>query len=146
MIYNLLNEIFILLDDGDRHLLSQFNLSIPRYYVLVHLGNEPGLSLSRLSELMICDKSNATRIIRGMETEGLVRRKRHESDGRTYRLYLTEKGETLRQKATQAHDAYTVERLTCCQTINLDTLKKGLIEIRDNLKVSLETLKQRTSN
>jgi len=69
-LYNLLKEAFLLLDFGDRVLFSRYNLTAPRFYALVHLGEEPGLSLKRLSQKMFCDKSNATRIFKGLEAEG----------------------------------------------------------------------------
>ena len=52
-IYALLNEIYLILDDGDRRLLSRFQLSPARFYALIHLGNRPGMSLSELSDLML---------------------------------------------------------------------------------------------
>ena len=89
-VYSLINQIYLILDDGDRQFLGRFNLTPARYYALVHLGEHPGLSLSDLSDLLLCDKSNASRIIKGMETNQLVFREPHESDGRTVRLFLTE--------------------------------------------------------
>jgi DNA-binding MarR family transcriptional regulator len=110
-LYSLLKEIFLILDDGDRQLLSQFELSPSRYYALVHLGNNPGMSLSELSELMLCDKSNATRIVRGLENEGLARRRPHETDRRAIRLFLSEDGDKLRRRAIAAHERYNRGRL-----------------------------------
>jgi DNA-binding MarR family transcriptional regulator len=110
-LYSLLKEIFLILDDGDRQLLSQFDLTPSRYYALVHLGDKPGLSLSELSRLMLCDKSNATRIVRGLEKDGLVMRRPHESDRRAIRLFLSDEGEVLRRRAVSAHKRYTEGRL-----------------------------------
>lgn len=110
-LYSLIKEIFLILDDGDRQLLSQFDLSPSRYYALVHLGNNPGLSLSKLSDLMLCDKSNATRIVRGLEHEGLAIRRPHESDRRAIRLFLSDDGDELRRRAIAAHERYNEGRL-----------------------------------
>jgi len=110
-LYDLLKEIFLILDDGDRQLLSHFDLTPSRYYALVHLGNNPGLSLSELSHLMLCDKSNATRIVRGLEKDGLAIRRPHESDRRAIRLFLSEQGEALRRQAVAAHQRYNEGRL-----------------------------------
>ncbi|MCA9927918.1 MAG: MarR family transcriptional regulator, partial [Anaerolineales bacterium] len=88
MLYNLLKEIFILLDDGDRRLFGQYKLTPPRFYALTHINEEPGLSSSKLSDRLLCDKSNVTRIVKGLEAEGHIIRKQHETDGRTKQLYL----------------------------------------------------------
>lgn len=74
MHYTLLNEIYLILDDGDRRLPSRYDLTKTRFYILVHLGEQPGMSLSGLSNSLLCDKSNAARIFQGMEADGLAYR------------------------------------------------------------------------
>jgi DNA-binding MarR family transcriptional regulator len=91
-LYNTLKETFLLLDDGDRHLLNEYNLSPSRFFAMVHISEKPGLSSSELSDRLLCDKSNVTRIVRGLEQQGFIERQAHETDGRTLRLYLTTKG------------------------------------------------------
>ena len=137
LIYNLLKEIFFLIDDGDRHLFNQFNLSVPRFYILWHLGNEPGISSRRLSELMICDKSNITRLSKGLEADGLVVRQPHESDGRALRLYLTETGETVREQALAAHLSYNSQRLSTCPVEDQDSLQQQLLCLKESLMAQL---------
>lgn len=138
LIYNLLKEVFFLIDDGDRQLFNQYNLSVPRFYILWHLGNEPGISSRRLSELMICDKSNITRLSKGLESDGLVVRQPHESDGRALRLYLTETGETVREQALSAHLSYNSQRLsTECSVDDPDSLQEQLLCLKDSLMAQL---------
>lgn len=132
-IYNLLKEVFFLIDDGDRQLFGQYNLSVPRFYILWHLGNEPGISSRHLSELMICDKSNITRLSKGLEADGLVVRQPHESDGRALRLYLTEAGETVREQALAAHLAYNDQRLNECVTGDQNSLQQQLLCLKESL-------------
>jgi DNA-binding MarR family transcriptional regulator len=110
--YDLIKELFLILDDGDRQLFSQFDLTATRYYALIHINEEPGISLSQLSDRLLCDKSNITRIIKSMESEGLVCRRPHERDGRALRLYLTERGRELRARAANAHLQYNRFRFT----------------------------------
>jgi DNA-binding MarR family transcriptional regulator len=109
-LYNLLKETFLLLDDGDRQFFTRFNLTAPRYYALFHLGQEPGISASQLSDRMLCDKSNASRIVQGLEADGYIERKPHETDGRTLRLFLTEAGTAVYQQVLSAHQAYNEAR------------------------------------
>lgn len=132
-LYALLKEIFLILDDGDRQLLGQFDLSPSRYYALVHLGDSPGMSLSELSHLMLCDKSNATRIVKGLEAEGLAIRRPHETDGRAIRLYLTEAGDRLRRKAVSAHEQYNQGRLQSVTNGDGETLLGDLNQLKRSL-------------
>jgi DNA-binding MarR family transcriptional regulator len=107
-----LRKTIACLDYGDRRLLNQFSLTAPRYYALKRIYENPGVSLTTLSALMLIDKSSTTRLIRSIEEEGLVRRLRSESDGRTYSLYLSESGKKLFQSASAAHDRYAQDRFS----------------------------------
>ena len=102
-LYDLIKEAFLLLDFGDRGLFDQFGLSISRYYALHHIAIDPGLSPSRLSQLMFCDKSNITRLLQGLEGDAYIQRCQHEQDGRVQRLYLTERGIHLHNEVCAAH-------------------------------------------
>ncbi len=132
-IYNLIKEAFILLDSGDSKLFANYNLTVPRYYILHHLADEPGISFSELSNHMLCDKSNVTRIIKSLEAKNLVYRKPHETDGRSLRLYLTEEGTAVFDQVSTAHRTYNETRLSCLETLEQDNLLQGLTKIRDNL-------------
>ena len=132
-LYALLKEIFLILDDGDRQLLGHYDLTPSRYYALVHLGENPGLSLSELSGLMLCDKSNATRVVRGLELDGLAIRRPHETDRRVIRLYLSEAGEQLRQQAVDAHDRYNRGRLQAVTNGEGQALLGDLAQLKRSL-------------
>lgn len=137
ILYNLLKELFFILDDGDRRLFGRYNLTVPRVFALLHLGDQPGMSLSQLSDMMLCDKSNITRIIKGMEADGLVNRQPHESDGRTLRLHLTEKGESVRAEVLASHAAYNQLRFQCIDTILQGNLMEGLQQLKEGLRGQL---------
>ncbi|HSH04425.1 MAG TPA: MarR family transcriptional regulator [Anaerolineae bacterium] len=137
-IYTLLKEIYLIIDDGDRRLLNRFGLTVPRFYVLFHLGNQPGMSLRELSEQMLCDKSNITRIIKGMVSEKLVKRQPHESDGRMLRIYLTDKGREIRETVMALHNEYNQIRFDSMdENLNPDDLYKTLVQVKGDL---VETL------
>jgi DNA-binding MarR family transcriptional regulator len=139
--YTLLKDLFFILDEGDRTLLLRFGLTVPRYYALVHIGEEPGLSSSQLSDLMLCDKSNISRIIKSMEAEGLVTRQAHESDGRASRLYLSSQGHALCEEAKAAHTAYNRQRFSCIGDIQQDNLHDELLQLKEGLRDQLAPLK-----
>ena len=103
--YTLLKEIFLILEDGDRRFFQQYDLTVTRFYALYHLSDNPGQTLRHLSDRMLCDKSNVTRVIKGLERDRLVFRQPHETDGRAYRLFLTDDGrKILRGVDTEHHD------------------------------------------
>lgn len=138
MIYNTLNEIFLLLDDGDRRFFGNYELSPSRYYALYHLLEQPGISSSELSNRMFCDKSNITRIVKGLESEGLVIKRPHETDGRTLRLFLSDEGEALCKEAMVAHHNYNRERFSDLEEYKKDNLLEGLQQLKSSLRSRLD--------
>lgn len=134
-LYSLIKDIFFLLDDGDRYLLSEYDLTVSRFYILCHLGEKPGLSISELSDELFCDKSNATRLIQSMEAEGLVSRRPHPTDGRALSLHLTRAGEAKRAEVWQAHVHYNRRRFDAClQEVEQQYLFDCLEQLRNNLQ------------
>lgn len=136
-LYNLLKQTFILLDDGDRRLFGQYNLSPTRYYAILHISEKPGLSSSELSDRLLCDKSNVTRIVKGLENTGYIVRKPHETDGRTLRLYLTEQGKTICTEISAAHQKYNELRLSCISELSQDNLLDNLSLLNESLQEEL---------
>lgn len=136
-LYNLLKQTFILLDDGDRRLFGSFNLTAPRYYALLHISEKPGLSSSELSDRLLCDKSNVTRIVKGLEGAGLIIREPHETDGRTLRLYLTEEGNDICGHVATAHQRYNDLRLSCISEISQGNLLDNLTLLNESLQEEL---------
>ncbi|MCP4415837.1 MAG: MarR family transcriptional regulator [Chloroflexi bacterium] len=137
-LYNLLKQTFILLDDGDRRLFGRYNLTSPRYYALHHISEKPGLSSSELSDRLLCDKSNVTRIVKGLEKVGLIIRKPHETDGRSLRLYLTNPGEEICSELSTAHQKYNQIRLDCINEISQGNLLENLTLLNESLIKDLE--------
>lgn len=136
-LYNLIKETFIVLDDGDRRLFSRFGLTPPRFYVLHHISEEPGISSSDLSQKLLCDKSNVTRIVRGLEEAGYLERRPHEHDGRAHRLYLTAVGEAICNEVHTAHNAYNLTRLTNVDDRAQEALIQNLTMLHHLLQAEL---------
>lgn len=138
-LYNLLKESFFLLDSGDRLLFDRYNLTVPRYYALYHVNANPGISPSQLSQRMLCDKSNISRLIKGLAQEGLICRRAHESDGRTYRLYLTQQGMAVFNRVHCIHQQYNQERLACLTATEHNQLVAQLSHLIQALQAHLQT-------
>ncbi len=136
-LYQLLTEVFVLLDDADRRALRQHKLSITQFNALYHLDTEQGMSINDLTTRLICDKSNTTRIVERLKKENLVIRRRDEVDRRYVSVRLTEDGAHLRQAALTTHQASVNTRF---QTLSLEdqaTLKQLLARLRDGLREQL---------
>jgi len=93
--YRSLKAIFLHIDNAEKAFLNQFKLSVPRFYTLYHIYNHPGINYIDLTDLLLCTKSNTTRIVRSLQKEGLIDRKNHPDDGRSFQLFLTDAGKDL---------------------------------------------------
>lgn len=102
-LYNSLKSIFLHIDNQEKLLLSKFNLTVPRFYVLMHIHNTPGINYMDLSELMLCTRGNTTRVVQSMYQDGLVARSENKEDRRSYHLYLTENGEIIYKEVFTAY-------------------------------------------
>jgi DNA-binding MarR family transcriptional regulator len=136
-LYDLIKESFLLLDFGDRLFLEKFALTVPRYYALTHIAKEPGLSPSLLSRYMFCDKSNITRLVQGLQADGLIERRPHEKDGRAQRLFLTAEGAKLQAQASAAHRGYVDARLMALEGCTADQVTEVLAYLNRSLAEAL---------
>ena len=136
-LYDLVKESFLLLDFGDRRFLEAYGLTVPRYYALNHIAADPGLSPSRLSNRMFCDKSNITRLLQGLEADGYVERRAHEHDGRLHRLYLSPAGLDLQQRIQAAHHRYVDQRLAGLSSTETEQLAETLARLAGHLDLEL---------
>lgn len=94
-LYESLKSIFLHIDNHEKAFLSRYGLNVPRFYVLMHVENNPGINYILLSDLLLCTKSNTTRIVRGMQKDGLITREVDPDDRRSYRLTLSKAGHDL---------------------------------------------------
>lgn len=97
-LYESLKAIFLHIDNHEKAYLTRFGLNIPRFYVLIHIAHNPGMNYIDLSDRLLCTKSNTTRIMQGMLKDDLITRHSDPKDGRSFQLYLTEKGKTLLER------------------------------------------------
>lgn len=94
-LYESLKAIFLHIDNHEKAYLAEHGLNIPRFYVLLHVSDKPGINYIELSDRLLCTKSNTTRVVRGMIQEDLITRQNDPNDGRSFQLFLTEKGRDI---------------------------------------------------
>jgi MarR family transcriptional regulator, organic hydroperoxide resistance regulator len=83
-------------------LLSARGVALNHYYYLRALFEEDGITPAELSERIRMDRATVTAVLDTMERQGLVRRVRHPHDGRKVCIFLTSKGEELRDPVLES--------------------------------------------
>lgn len=75
-----------------------FDITPEHWAVLNCLWEKEGISQTEIAEIVVKDKTNLTRILDIMERNALISRQDHESDRRSYRIFLTKKAWTVKDR------------------------------------------------
>lgn len=117
-LYQRLQQIYVLLDDGDRRSLRTVGLT-PTHFTLLGLldpAGRDGRTVGRLAELMLCTRGNATRLVQRLAEAGLVRTAPDPADHRLVKVYLTDAGAERLAAAQKAHARANAERFAGLST------------------------------
>ena len=71
------------------------DITIDQWLVLKTIHESPDITLQEVGTVVFKDFASVTRIVQLLERKGLLRRKRHPTDGRRSELVLTRKGESV---------------------------------------------------
>jgi MarR family transcriptional regulator, organic hydroperoxide resistance regulator len=80
-------------------LLAPLGLTYPQYLVMLVLWETDGVSVKRLGEALELDSGTLTPLLKRMEAQGLVTRRRATADERVVEIHLTTAGKRLRARA-----------------------------------------------
>ncbi len=84
-------------------------LSQAQFTVLAQVGGAEGLAQQDLAEALAVTQGNVCQVLDRMERSGLLVRRQ---DGRTNRLYLTDRGRALFAEVVSAHEALVAEQFS----------------------------------
>ena len=132
-LYESLKSIFLHIDNHEKVFLGQYGLNVPRFYVLMHVENNPGINYILLSELLLCTKSNTTRVVRGMQKDGLINREVDPNDRRSYRLTLSKAGRDLFNRVYPAYKMLVDGLMSKLDKAKLEDYLKASSEIENTL-------------
>ena len=135
--YELVKQVYLLLDDGDNRFLSQFELTQIQYFSLLKLQEGPK-PLSQLSKELLCHPSNITRVAGILERKGLITREGNEGDRRVTLAELTPNGEQLVLQLEQAHNDYIQQRMSVLDENERASLLTLLEKLSSGLREQLQ--------
>ena len=120
---NLDNEIGFALYACSKGLIRKYNpvleklgLTYTSYLAMLALWEQDQISMSELGKKLYLDSGTLTPLLKKMEKQGLLLRKREDRDERVVLITLTEKGCVLKEK---------VENTVSSLKETLDSLKQG---------------------
>ncbi len=80
-------------------LLEPLGLTYPQYLAMAALWAEDGQTVGQIGAALTLDSNTLTPLLKRLEQAGWVRRQRDAADERQVRLWLTDAGHALREKA-----------------------------------------------
>lgn len=108
-----------------RPLLEKLGLTYPQYLVMMVLWEKQSVSIKQLGQLLRLDSGTLTPLLKRMESNGLIRRKRSEEDERSVNILITEKGKILESEA---------EKIPAHIKCQLKMSDYEIVSLRDHLK------------
>ncbi|HEY0481068.1 MAG TPA: MarR family transcriptional regulator [Kofleriaceae bacterium] len=111
-------------------LLAPLGVTYPQYLVLLVLWERDGLPVRALGDRLALDSGTLTPLLKRLEHQGLVERRRGEDDERVVRIHLTAAGRALRARARKIP-----MELACRAGYDLggDVRLRELVRLRDEL-------------
>ena len=114
-----------------RPLLAELGLTYPQYLVMLVLWEGDGLTVGALGERLHLDSGTLTPLLKRLEAQGLVERRRGREDERTVSVHLSREGRALKRRAVAVP-----ETLLCtlgCDRRDLHDLVARLAALRARL-------------
>jgi DNA-binding MarR family transcriptional regulator len=89
--------------------LRTYDLTLPQFDVLAHVGAEEGMTQQQLADKLLVTKGNICQLLDRMEENDMIIRR---SSGRMNRIYLTDRGHALRDAVVPEHEQVVMEQFT----------------------------------
>jgi DNA-binding MarR family transcriptional regulator len=120
----LLMSDLVLDNQRRRQVTDALGMSFGRSRALRRLARRP-MSMGELATMLGIDPPNATTLVADMESQGLVRRKPHPTDGRAKLVEPTRRGRALARRADEIL-ATPPQGLSALDPADLETLRRIL--------------------
>ena len=117
-------------------MLEPLGLTYPQYLVLLVLWEEDGLSVKRLGQRLSLDSATLTPLLKRLETQKIVERRRDTEDERVVRIHLTPEGNALRLSAQKVP-------IAVCHNAGFDFSQPGAVEKIVRMRSELHELSGR---
>jgi len=93
--------------------IKPLGLTTGTFPALLELWESDGLTQKQLVERLDIEQATMANTLARMERDALIIRKKDANDGRVQRIWLTERGQDLRDPAIEAAMAENLETLSC---------------------------------
>jgi DNA-binding MarR family transcriptional regulator len=114
-------------------------MTVAQAATLEALGQEGAMRLGRLGQLLGIAPSTLTRNLARVEEQGLVRRSSDASDGRAFRIELTDKGRRAATRLEAIEDGFAERVLGRLSPVARARALEGLCDLLEAVRVETES-------
>ena len=115
-------------------LLDELGVTYPQYLVLLVLWEQEEIPVKEISQKLFLETNTLTPLLKRMQSNGILERKRSKTDERVVIISLTPKGKELQKRAIEIPNKL-VHKLDCFSTEeDVFVLKRILDKTLDNVK------------
>lgn len=118
--------------------LERLGITYPQYVTIICLWEEDNQTVKGLSEKLFLEPSTMTPMLKRLEAMGYVRRERDTEDERSVRVFLTDAGRALREKAFAFREV--TASATGLAPEDFRALQKAVVNLRNNLMSASENV------
>ena len=117
-------------------LLKSLGITYPQYLVLMVLWEADHQPVNDIAKRLLLNTNTITPLLKRMETDGLIKRKKDKVDGRKVIVTLTKKGKLMEEQAVSVPDNL-IKSITCSDFV--ESLPQDIFPVLDNM---IDTLRQ----
>ena len=133
-LFESIKSTFLHIDAQEKSMLMKHKLSLPRFYILLHVHNHPKINQMELTARMLCTKGNITRILQGMEVEGLIKRVGALNDRRNTLVSLTKSGLVLLYTVYQDYEFFVEELMGRFKPEEIKKYNRDILVVQNTLR------------
>ena len=115
-------------------LLKSLGITYPQYLVLMVLWEADHQPVNDIAKRLLLNTNTITPLLKRMETDGLIKRKKDKVDGRKVIVILTKKGKLMEEQAVSV-PGNLIKSITCSDFV--ESLPQDIFPVLDNMIVTL---------
>jgi len=114
--------------------LRELNLYVGQDNLLCRLWSDDGITQMQLREHLKCEPPTVTNMVKSLEQNGFIHRKKDPEDARAMRIYLTDKGKAIEESVNFKWQQQQNKLLDSISTEERLVLKDLMLRMEKNLQ------------
>lgn len=120
---------------------KEIDLTKGQYLYVVRVGENPGIILENLANIIKVDKATASRAIQKLEKNDFIERRNDDTNKKIKKLFLTDKGESIYPFIKRENDYSNQMALEGLTESEEEQIRNLLLKVQRNVEVNWDFVK-----